>query len=360
MRNSCVITFEGLNITRLLNELCKKGIALQVVERQVKICQIKVSGKQSDKVVALLREKCYNIKNIRYTGYFAIGKFIKKRFIVPIVLLIAVIGLAFSSRICWKIEVTGDFDTQTVLEALSSVGVSRGKNLYRLNIDNVENAVANSVGAMYAVVNVKGSVAYVNVVANKQIEPPIDMNTRRDIIATRAGIVTNVLCEQGLAKVKVGDTVQVGDVLIEGRRVFNDGESKDVYALGKVTIELAASGFAEYNGYKTVVEETGNVYKKISVVLFGKEYGAKCKFENYTVSVTDVKLYPLNLEVRTNVYKEMRETTVSATLNECLEELKEKAYKTAQTNCDYEVKDVRYNITDNGVEAVLIGYAEVY
>lgn len=173
-----------------------------------------------------------------------------------------------------------------------------------------------------------------------------------------SGVVKSVLCEQGFPLVKVGDYVNAGDVLIEGRRVFNDGESRDVYALGKVTLELTTSGFAEYNGYKTIVEETGNTYKRTSVVLFGNEYGAKCKFDNFTVNTTSVRIYPLNLEVRTNIYKETREVTVSATMEECMDELKLNAYNTAVALCDYEIEKVMYNVKDVGVEAVLIGYAE--
>lgn len=360
MKSSCVITFEGLNINRLLNDLCRKGFSLLAIERQGKICKIQVPSSQSAKVVALLREKCYNIQNIRYKGRSAVGKFVKKRFVLPIAAVIMVILLAFSSRICWKIEVQGDFDTQIVLDALSSAGVRRGANLSKLNVDKIENSVANSIGAMYAVVNVKGSVVYVNVVANKQIDPPIDMNKRRDIVATQSGVVTGVLCEQGVALVKVGDSVQAGDVLIEGKRIFNDGTSRDVYALGKVTVELSTSGFAEFNGYRTVIAETGNTYKKVSVKLFGNEYGAKCKYENFTAESASVRLYPLNLEVITNVYRETREVTVAATIEESLEELKSKAYSEALSGCDYEIKDVRYNIADNGVQAVLIGYAEFY
>ena len=94
--------------------------------------------------------------------------------------------------------------------------------------------------------------------------------------------------------------------------------------------------------------------------LFGNEYGAKCKYENFTAESASVRLYPLNLEVITNVYRETREVTVAATIEESLEELKSKAYSEALSGCDYEIKDVRYNIADNGVQAVLIGYAEFY
>ena len=41
MKSSCVITFEGLNINRLLNDLCRKGFSLLAIERQGKISKYK-------------------------------------------------------------------------------------------------------------------------------------------------------------------------------------------------------------------------------------------------------------------------------------------------------------------------------
>lgn len=105
MKSSCEITFEGLNINRLLNEMCRKGYTLRVLERQGKLCRIRVFTKQSDKVVALLREKCYNVTNIKYMGMSAIAEFAKKRLALPVIIVILIISLAVSSRFCWKIDV---------------------------------------------------------------------------------------------------------------------------------------------------------------------------------------------------------------------------------------------------------------
>ena len=81
---------------------------------------------------------------------------------------------------------------------------------------------------------------YVNAVKRKEIDAPIDMTKRRDIVATRGGVVTGVLCEQGTALVKAGDIVKAGDGSADrsglcrvygcahrgaayGQRVSNDG-----------------------------------------------------------------------------------------------------------------------------------------
>lgn len=359
MKNSCKITFEGLNISRLLSTLTKSGTTLYSVERQGKKCVIQVPAKRAKQTIALLQERCYNIIGIEYFGISAATKFVKKRFVLPLICLLAVLVLALSSQYCFKIVVSGDFDNEIIYQSLSDAGVKVGANMSKLNVNALENTIANDVGAMYAVVTRSGSVLYVNVVAKKQIDPPIDMTKRRDVVATRSGVVTGLLCEQGTALVKVGDTVNAGDVLIEGKRIFNDGTSEDVYALGRVTLQITATGFAEYTGYKSETVETGNEFTCTGVVLFGKEYAKSCPFEQYTLSTVVTRLAPLNLEIHKNIYREMHTVSVPATLEECLAELQIQAYGEALKNCDFTVLATQYATQSNGVTATLYGALQI-
>ena len=359
MKNSCKITFEGLNVSRFVAQLTAKGTSILSVERQGKVWTIEVPAHSAKHILALLREKCYNITNIDYIGASAAVKFVKNRFVLPIVCLLCVALLLISSQFCFRIEIVGDFETDVVKTALSNAGVGIGTNLSRIDVGALENTLANDVGAMYAVVTRTGSVLYVNVVAKKEIVPPVEMSKRRDIVATRSGKVTAVLCEQGNPLVKVGDFVKVGDVLIEGRRVFNDGTSTDVYALGRVSLQLTASGFAEYTGQRTVTVETGETFSCNGVMLFGKEYSRACPFESYTVTTVVTKLQPLNIEIHKNVYHETRTVTVAATIEECLEELQAAAYQSATSKCDFAILDVVYTTSAKGVTATLYGEAHI-
>ena len=355
MKNSCEITFEGLNIGRLLALLTKSNVTLYKVERTGKKCVISVPATQAKHTVALLQERCYNIIGTKYVGIGAVAKFVKFRFILPIICVLLVATLMISVQFCFRIVISGDFDSALVQQVLTETGVSIGCNMSKLNIDVLENTLANNLDAMYAVVTRSGSVLYVNVVAKKEIDPPIDMTKARNIVATRSGVVTSVLCEQGNARVKVGDYVNAGDILIEGKRIYNDGTQDNVYALGRVTLQITASGFAEYTGFRNETIETGNVFTSTSVVLFGKEYGKNCPFEQFALDTTSSYVYPLNLEIRKNVYREITTVSVSATLDECLQELQAVALEQAESNCDFLVVDTQYVTQSNGVTATLYG-----
>ncbi len=359
MTNSCQITFEGLNLTRLLNTLNKREISVQIVRRSGKKCTIRVPARRSEQTLAILRERCYNILGIEFFGIPRTVQFVKKHFVLPLFCLILAAVLAILSQRCLKIEVSGDFDERTVCSALNSVGVKIGSNLHTLSLKQVQNALANELDAMYAVVKRSGSVLYVNAAARKEIAPPIDLTQKRDIIATREGVVTAVVCEMGTPLVKAGDVVHEGDVLIEGKRIFNDGTSEDVYALGRVELRLSASGFAEFDGTKSVDEETGRVFKCTGVVLFGKEYKRACPFERYTLDVEETKLFPLNITVRRNVFREITTRRVPAAIEECIDQLKALALSRATENCNFTIVQTVFDATSSGVTATVYGCLQI-
>ncbi len=352
------ISFEGLNINRTVLALSQKYVLYNVV-RKGRNCQITVDAKVFRQAVAFLKERCYNITNIQKIGWNSALSFVKTHFLLPIFATLAILALFFASNICWKVEVSGDYTSQEVFDALSYCDVGIGSSLFGFSADKLENRLCTQLNAMYAVVTRKGSALYINAVKRKSANTPIDMNSRRDILATASGKVVQLLCEQGTAAVEVGDFVQKGDVLIFGKRVFNDGTSTDVYALGKIVIQPSAEAFREFFG--TIVEtvETGNTFCANAVVLFGKSYGKLPPFESYRTKVTETKLSPLNLTIKHIVYCETREVTKSATIFDCLEELKLQALQLAMQNADFYVKSVSYRITDNGVYATVFGEIEV-
>lgn len=360
MKNVCVITFEGLNVNRFLNNLNRQNITILGLKRQGRQCILQVDATHSQKVVAQLKERCYNILDVRYNGVSFGLRFAKIHFALIICILLCVAVLAISSQFCLRIETQGDFSNEVVLQALDKSGVRVGASLVGFDPDVVENAVATELKAMYAVIARRGSVIYVNAVAAKQIDAPIDMSKRRDIISSVEGVVTSVLCEQGNLLVKVGDSVKVGDVLIEGLRVFNDDSSQDVHALGRVVISRYAQGSVTFNGFKTEQQPTGSSCVKVGVVLFGKQYVNTCPYESFSVESSYKYLQPLNLAIVYNTYRETRSVTVECTLGECLDELKRQAYDKALSSGGFIPQDVEYSVEGNTVTATLRADTYVY
>lgn len=352
------ITFEGLNLARTICAL-SQNFSLFDVSRRGRECRITLNSTDLSKVVAFLGERCYNVTDIQKIGWNFVLFFMKKHFLLPVFCLLAVLSLFVSSNFCWEVQVCGDFSDEAVMSALDECNIGIGSELFDFSADELENRLCTKLDAMYAVVTRKGSVLYVNAVKKKTADEPIDMHSRRDIVATADGTVTELLCEQGYPVVAVGDFVHSGDVLIEGLRIYNDGTSEDVYALGKVVLELSSEGFAEFCGTATQTEDTGRTFCANSVELFGKSYGKLPSFESFRTEQTSVSLAPLNLTVRHIIYYETCRVTRTATFEECLDEMKSLALQEALQNANFVVKSVSYRITSAGVFATVCGVAEI-
>lgn len=352
------ITFEGLNIARTVTELSRR-FQLFDVERSGRKCKIAVSSTDFDKVVAFLRERCYNITKTNKLGLEFALSFVRTHFLLPVFFVLAFVMLFVSSNFCLRVEISGDFSAEQVSAALANCDIAVGTSLFGFSADEVENKLCTELGAMYAVVTRKGSTLYVNAVEKKSAFQPIDMNSRRDIVSDVNGKVVSVLCEQGVAAVKVGDIVHKGDVLIAGLRQFNDGTTADVYAMGKVSVELSAVGFAEFDGTVTKIEDTGRSFCATSVELFGKDYVRASPFESYRTEISEVRLSPLNLAVRRVTYVETCSVTTIASIEDCLDDLKAQALSTASQQADFFVTGIEYRVTANGVFATVFGEAEI-
>lgn len=352
------ICFCGLNFCRTLCALSRQFTVSDIV-RDGKNCEITVDSKVLPQVVAFLKERCYNITKIRKIGIYSVLDFFKRHFILPIVFAVAVVALLLSSEFCLKVEVCGDYPSEEVVAALNDCGVYVGSDLFGFSADLLENSLATRLDAMYAVVTRKGSVLYINAVKRKTVEEPVDMHSRRDIIASCGGTVISFLCEQGTPAVKVGDEVKKGDVLIYGLRSFNDGSAEEVYALGKITLQQTATGFAEFVGTVTETVDTGNVFTADSVVLFGKSYGNASPFEHYRTEEHSVSLSPLNLTITRVTYFEVQTVTKQVTVEQCLDKLKADAYNAAVANAEFFVSDVTYKVTEKGVYATVYGKTEI-
>ncbi|MGN1040728.1 MAG: sporulation protein YqfD [Candidatus Fimimonas sp.] len=352
------ICFSGLNLNRTICALSQK-YALHDVDWQGKQCEITVDSKVFPQVVAFLEEKCYNITEIRYLGWNGALLFAKRHFTLPVFLLVALVALFALSNFCWKVEVSGDFSSQEVLQALQQCQVGVGSSLFGFSADKLENQLCTQLDAMYTVVTRKGSALYVNAVKKKTVQPPIDMHSRRDIVSTVSGKVLSVLCEQGTPVVCAGDFVNVGDVLILGQRTFNDGTQTDVYALGKVVVQPSCQGFAQFFGTATETVETGKSFCANVVVLFGKSYGKTPPFQSFRVEEKQISLSPLNVTVKRITYYETAEVTKTVSLEDCLPQLKEQALQQALLQANFLVTTTQYTVTDGGVFATVFGEIEI-
>lgn len=353
------ILVDGLNLQPMLQCISRQGIVLYGVRRVDRLnAVIVVDYRNVGKVVDLLEKKCYNVQKIRYFGLSWTWETIKRHIAFAIAMVLLIPLLVLASGLCFDIRVEGA-DKQTVLDALDSYGVGVGSSLLGISYDKLENYLTNTVGASFVTVSRRGSTLFVEVVPKSQADKPIDLDSPCDIVATRSGVVSRIVLIQGVAMVNVGDFVQEGQLLIKGERVFNDGTSQPVRAVGQVFATVEHSYTQPFDGYTRQFVRTGNVYSATQVVLGKFVSSVDVPFEQFDVEQTSEVLYPFGITLIHSVYFEKVYEVKSVELSECVDMLKEQALQGALKDCDFSYSNVTYQVADNGVTAVLDAQLEI-
>lgn len=352
-----VVYFEGLNTASVLSHFLRQGIVLYDVKRRAKRCQITVSSASLGEVVAYLREKCYNV-SVRNVGASAAVCFCKRRFVAVVMALLLVVSICLASNFCLAVHIDGDVPADVVENALLQLGVYKGCRM-DFAVDTVENELCKALDVAYAVVNKRGSTVYVTTVATRTADEPIDMHKRRDVVSDVDGVVTNVVCTNGTACVKVGDKVVAGDVLIAGMRDYGDGHTEVAYAMGRVTVMRTATVQVEYGGTVTRTVPTDETFTATYVRLFGRDYGKLCPFDNYMQSDEIDYLYPWHIAIVRRTYTRTVEVTETAPVEQVADQLKRQAEQRLREICTFEISEITYTLRRDGVTAEATGFVTV-
>ncbi|MBR2336887.1 MAG: sporulation protein YqfD [Clostridia bacterium] len=222
----------------LLENLHKKGIYTFDITFFEQKAVFSVDFADCKKLFAISRNMCYNISILKYYGKVSL---IKKAFskvgLLTCSIALLVCMVAFDGYVS-SIKYLGDgeyFATQ-ITEFLKKEGIEE-RSFLKADLRSVENKLIQSVdGISYVSLSKKGRILTVEAYRAEDEIHAIDLKKPK-ITANASGTVTAINLLSGTACVNVGDSVRVGDVLIDG--YFLKGEEKiDTYALGEVEIEV--------------------------------------------------------------------------------------------------------------------------
>ncbi len=338
-RSYATYLVEGLNTEKNLNYLCGNGVCLYEVKKiNKKQYFVTVPFKDRKKLIALLKNRCYNIKPIKSGGFLGFLEKAKTRFVLAALVLAAFCGLFVLSRFCWDIEVSGDAEESAVLAVLEEKGIKKGCPLSRIKIDETENFLASRIeSSMYCLLDVEGCRLYVTVIQRETAPPVVDLNQSADLVSEYDGVLTRLLTISGTPAVNVGDRITKGQVIIGGIRTYNDGTTSPVRALGEAWATVECVGEAVFSETKTVLEETGDFYETTYVGVWGYDSvpREKKKYEHSRFEDEVFRLFPLGIRIVRRRVFELSEKTVAATLEESLPALRKEALNRALENAPF-------------------------
>ena len=272
------ISTEGYYIERFINICRKENIPVWNIKKEKEIrLAFNIKIKDFKKICKIAKTTKCKLKIKKKKGFPFILNRYRKRKIFAIFLIIVIILIGMSSNYVWNIEVIEENgnNLENIMQNLNQSGLVVGKRKAEINTKEVINKVRlerNDIAWMG--IELKGTNAIVKVVKSDEKPDIIDENEYCSIVADKAGIITKISAQDGTANVKVGDTINEGETLINGWVEGKYTGIRYVHAKGEIQAKVwhTKHKFIEYN--TTEKRETGNQEEKYAI-----------KFNNFKINL---------------------------------------------------------------------------
>ena len=299
-----IIQLEGLSAARFLRRLTEAGIRVTNVKRlDAGSMRLTIPARRFFDLRRLRKGLGLRIHIVGRGGLPFIARKLYRRPVLWIGTTVLFLCMTLASSRIWMIRIgeTNRVDPDEILELLSEHGIRPGSRIEGPILITAANDLSARIhDAAWIGLDREGVLLRVSVVESLPESPKKSTAIPSDVVAEKDGIVTSVLVMRGQARVKVGDRVRAGDVLISGTVVRN-GESYETNADGTVRAAVEYRAEAELSDLITEAAET-DAAETVRVLKFASFEISRSapSFEYYrltdteTVSLSD--LLPVSIE----------------------------------------------------------------
>ncbi|MBR0427233.1 MAG: sporulation protein YqfD [Clostridia bacterium] len=298
------VEVEGYYIERFINICQNKKILIWNLKRQkgVKL-YLNIGIKDFKKLKNIARKTNCKIKISKKKGIPFILHRYKKRKIFAIFLIIIAFSIYTSSKYVWNIEVQieDNLQIEQIEEDLADLGLRKGMLKSKIETDKLINELRlkrNDIS--WIGIDLKGTNVIVKAVKADEKPDLLDNSDYCNIVATKSGIITKIIAQNGTAVVNVGDEVNEGDILIAGYMEGKYTDKRYVHSLGVVQAKIKYSKSEKIYLKQEKLRNTGDEEKKFQIKFNNFQinfYKTLSKFKIYDTIYTEK-----NLKIFSNFY----------------------------------------------------------
>lgn len=292
------ITVEGYYIERFINICINNKILIWNIKREkggVKLF-LNVGIHDFKKLIQISKKTKCKIKINKKRGMpFVLNKY-RKRKIFALFLGIVMIAIMMSSNYIWNIEIQIEENQEVsgIAEDIEEAGLTVGKLKSKVNTSNIIRQIRlKRDDISWIGIELKGTNAIVKIVKAEEAPEIIDENDYTNIVANKSGVITKIIAQNGTAKVKVGDTVEKGMILIEGTMTGKYTDMRHVHSIGEIEAKVWYTKTEKIYFKKTEKEYTNNEENKYKLKINKFEinlYKTLSNFENYDTIEEEKKI----------------------------------------------------------------------
>lgn len=211
---------KGVNLDRLINYLQKSGVSLYDIKKfPDKRLRVSVNFKENQKFFAIIKDLCYtDIVKIKTFGFGYPIYYLYTHLGMLIGSIIFILILTFFSSFVCKIEYVGSGNVlkPQVESFLLSEGITPFTRIDESQMKSLaEKILKNNPRLSFVSCKKDGSVLYIDLALSKEKNQVSNANTEY-FYSTIDGEIESFKVYKGTFLKQVGDTVSVGELLVEG------------------------------------------------------------------------------------------------------------------------------------------------
>ncbi len=304
------LELKGYNIDNLLTTLYIKKVTLFNVQRAERNTVVfEILDKDYKKVKRYISN--FKIKQ-SIIGFRRFPRFVLANIGVLIGCFLGLVFGVFASNYTWQILIYGteNLNNNEILSVLKENGVRKGK-INILSCEAIEEILLNKYDRIAQVSVIKHGTAIIINLSEKLVYTEIEF---KPIVAKYAGIIKEINIITGTTNIKVGDYVNIGDVLVLPFNLDANGEKVSVEPIAEIKAEMFINSSCEMKKVEEILVKTGRKtkmfkYKFKNKTLFSgnsKNSFALFEMNMYNENISD--LLPLNRDVV--IYEELTKQEV--------------------------------------------------
>ena len=281
---------------------------------------LKIDSKYLDKLNKYLVSYKFRVVNV--TGIYKVIEILKKNYIFVICLFIGIILFLVFSNMIVKINIIHENKDirEIISDELDEYGITvlSFKKSYS-ELDKIREEILDKYPDKldWMEFDVNG------MVLNVRIEERIITDTTKedkvcDLVATKSGVINDILVSEGEVRVNINDYVREGDTLVSGIITYNEEDKRYTCASGRIyaTTWYTASVSIPLE-YKEYVETGKKKYNIVWEVDGNKKKILKDRFTSFNSSLSNIlRVFDFNLYVETQ--RETEEVIKTYTEEEAL------------------------------------------
>ena len=274
------VALKGKNQEKIINMASSRGIFIWDIKKNGDDLNFKVRTSGLKALQSMSEENGYELDITEKQGLPFYRNLFRRRMGFFTGALIFILALYIMSSFVWFVEVYGNqkVEPSKILLTAAKHGVHQGAAKWNFSHIEVEEAMLRDIKEIsYVKLDIRGVKARIQVV--EKILPKTDISGPCHIVATRDGVIEEVLALDGQASVKPGDVVKKGDILISGvvlptksPYIVSSAEEQEeepqpymVRARGQVKARVWYEGYGECRLHEEKLVMSGRKLSKIYI-----------------------------------------------------------------------------------------------